>query len=107
MFCDESLGRLHLAHNRLTALPAEVALCQGMDVLDAGYNQLTTLPAEVGHLAKLRVNDFRHNRITHLPDQICKLKKLDLSGNPIPEEEKERLWRVWQQEKQQSQGLKF
>jgi len=85
-----NLEDLRLNGNRLTRLPPEIGKMVGPHLIDVSHNKLTSLPPEVGNLTDTSLR-ATNNRITKLPDEIVHVKSVDLSGNPIPAEEQERI----------------
>lgn len=90
-FGSMKMMRYLFDHNELTALPVELAAQKSIDVFDVSYNKLTSLPPEFGAWTKVNLN-ASHNLITAVPDEIAlHIKRIDLSGNPVPPEERARI----------------
>ena len=83
------LQKLHLAHNKLDHLPAEISRLRALKHLDLSYNELTELPEEIGMLTNLETLYLFGNQIQNLPGEmgyLYKLKMLGIVGNPLEEE---------------------
>jgi len=100
----ESIGQLNnllvlnLSSNQLTSVPESIGLLINLQYLYLGVNQLSNLSDSFGQLTKLQELRLDSNQLTTLPESIANLKDslktLDLSGNPISEEEKAKI-RSW------------
>lgn len=96
-----AIGKLtHLTHlwlndNPLPGLPAEVGTLSNLIYLNADRTQLNQLPEEVGKLANLRWLRLNNNHLSAMPADMSglakNLKVLYLIGNPIPEQERNRI----------------
>jgi Leucine-rich repeat (LRR) protein len=90
-----ALTELYLNDNTLTGLPPEIASAKKLTYLNLDRNQLTNLPPEIIELSSLKWLRLNGNKLTALPEKIDQLaptlKRLHLKGNPLPDEEKERL----------------
>lgn len=63
-----NLRKLILNHNRLTALPADIAKrLSKLRLVDISFNDFTEIPAALMALPKLRVLSAGHNHIKELP----------------------------------------
>lgn len=72
-----SLLQLHLAHNHLESVPAELpAALPALTMLDLSYNRLRELPVTIGALVDLQVLSVGHNSLVQLPGSISRLQQL-------------------------------
>ena len=86
----DSVERLYLAHNRLTAVPE--TLPKSLKRLNLSGNPLTSVPDRLG--AGLEFLDLSDTRLTALPKDLTPwrtLKTLILSNCPLPEAERDRI----------------
>jgi Leucine-rich repeat (LRR) protein len=85
--CDlVDLKFLHLHHNRISEIPAEIAQLQQLCELAAFDNDIHSISDAIGQLCKLRKADIHGNKLVTLPVGIrglrC-LEDLDVSSNRI------------------------
>ena len=77
---------LNLRHNRITRLPASLALCDKLQTLDMSFNNLSgEVPACIGNLAALQVLCLHGNSLTWMHPNMSNLnslKVIDLANNP-------------------------
>jgi len=71
-----NLKELHICHNELYNLPAEIGNLSRLEVLNISHNELYTLPPEIGKLSRLKNLNISHNRILELPKEMNNLKNL-------------------------------
>jgi Leucine-rich repeat (LRR) protein len=72
-----SLLALHLAHNSLVSLPAELpAALPALRSLDLSHNALSELPQTLGEMACLTWLALSHNQLRDLPASITTLQQL-------------------------------
>lgn len=91
-----NLISLRLDYNLLEgALIGEIRQMSKLETIDTSYIQMTGVPAEIGQLKNLRSLNLSNNLIMNLPNELANikanLKDLDLSGNPLSQEEINRL----------------
>ena len=88
--CAPSLAELHVASNKLAALPAELGACARLKLLDAANNELGDVPAELGYLPEanriaLDGNPLRRLRRSLVSAPVSELKAyLRTRGGPHP-----------------------
>ena len=85
---------LYLHRKKIVNLPESIGNLQQLQDLYLSNNSLTALPDSIGNLHQLRDLDLSNNNLTALPESICNLQQLRylyLIGNPINEEEKNRI----------------
>ncbi|WP_339715840.1 leucine-rich repeat domain-containing protein [uncultured Kriegella sp.] len=90
----QKLQGLYLENNQLANLPNEIGNLSELRELRLYQNQLKVIPAEIGQLKELRELWLSNNELKSLPSEIGKLEnlqQLDLIGNPISENEKDRI----------------
>lgn len=114
----KNIKRLSCFGNGITEIPAEIEYLKNIERLDLSFNDLTAMPEQIGKLKKLKFIDLfsnkrmdvlpksvgklkqlenlnlGNNQIKELPDELSKLenlKELYLAGNPISEEEQEKI----------------
>lgn len=69
---------LELSHNQLSVLPIDVAcMASSLEELHLHHNKLDTVPAELAKLTRLRVLRLEGNRITELPAQLGSMSQLE------------------------------
>lgn len=93
-----NLVELVLVHNQLTSLPDSIGNLTNLKELHLNNNQLTSLPESIGKLTNLEKLVLHNNKLKTLPNSIGNLKKLerlDLVGNPISDEEVERIKKLF------------
>lgn len=81
---------IHLDHNNLSSLPAEIGKLERLRKLNLSNNKISVLPSEIANNVKLMQLDLSHNLIAVLPKEMAKLTQLwllKLSGNPIEQKE--------------------
>ncbi len=90
-----ALTALYLNDNALVAVPASLGDLPKLTYLNLDRNKLTSLPPELGRLASLKWLRLNSNQLTDLPADMSgwtkNLKRLYLTGNPLPEAEKNRI----------------
>lgn len=105
----KSIEWVNLAHNRFSAIPAEVVQLPALKGLNLSYNRMEVLPGTlvrhqqleelllagngiravplgIGELSRLRRLDLRENQLKTLPFEIFSLPNLhylDVRGNPL------------------------
>jgi len=93
-----NLETFWLNRNQLTTLPIFIGQLINLQSLQLDENQLTNLPESIGQLVNLKELNLIDNQLTTLPSSIANLSDnlgfLNLTGNPIPEEEKAKI-RSW------------
>jgi len=93
-----NLRTLTLESMQLTNVPEFIGQFSNLQMLSLSFNQLTNVPQSIGQLTNLQSLYFNNNQLTGLPESIANLKDsleiLDLSYNPIAEEELAKI-RVW------------
>ena len=112
----EKLSKFTLCSNQLKQVPAEIGNLKSLGHIDLSNNQLSSLPSEMGNLRNLLNLDLSNNRLTELPSEIWALLPnyhierelvdvivltrkptvpglyyVDLTVNPLSQEEKERI----------------
>lgn len=89
------LTKLWLNDNALTSLPPELGTLKQLAYLNLDRNQLTSLPDSTGAMTSLRWLRLNDNKLTALPSDLSglaqNLETLYLIGNPIPDEERDRI----------------
>ncbi len=77
------------------SLIGEIRQISKLKVLDVSDNNMTGMPAEIGQLSKLETLDYSNNKITGLPNELANLKnnlkEFNLTGNPLNQEQINRL----------------
>lgn len=92
-FYFRNLQYLDLRNNQLTKLPS-LSGCKALKKLDLSNNRLEKLPYSFYRMKRLEHLNLSKNKFTELPRNIHRLKKLktlNLAGNPIGDDEIERL----------------
>ncbi|XP_033631066.1 uncharacterized protein LOC117292985 [Asterias rubens] len=80
------LETLDLSFNNLRELPRCIDTLRNLRHLHVHHNSLRRLPAEVSRLKQLQTLDVSHNRITTIPHCLCDLENLqevNFSGNHV------------------------
>lgn len=87
------LQLLWLDHNSLDSIPDEVGNIKFLIRLTLRGNNLQTVPSTLSKLKNLKVLWLDSNRISSLPEELGQLTldTLTLSGNPLSEQEKQRI----------------
>lgn len=67
------LEKCYLQQNSITTLPAELARCIGLKVLDLRSNRIETIPECLFELANLEILLLSSNRIEVVPDSVSNL----------------------------------
>ncbi len=99
---------MSLNGNRLTELPDWLVREKTLAVLEAARNRIERIPPAIGGLQKLQRLDLSHNRITSVPETLVELNAgVKLEGNPIPDDQKARLRRLWAEEHGDTRRLRF
>ena len=70
------LTEVFLSNNSLEAIPASIATCVGLSILDISGNDIKMLPNEIGACSNLTKLLLRNNPIQQLPDTLTNLKQL-------------------------------
>ena len=83
-------------HNLLDgSLIGEIRQMSKLKFLDVSDNNMTGMPAEIGQLSKLETLDYSNNKLTGLPNELAdlknNLKEFNLAGNPLNQEQINRL----------------
>jgi len=89
-----NLKALVLKTNMIEKLPESIGNLKNLNYLYLGFNALHELPESIGNLENLENFYLEYNKLTKLPESIKNLKKLkylNINGNQLPEEEKEKL----------------
>ena len=71
-----SLQKLHLANNRLSALPESIGQLRSLTDLGVHNNALIELPASIGRLAALEKLSAQNNALAFLPESFGQLNEL-------------------------------
>jgi len=82
----KSLRYLNISENNFSELPKGVCAMKGLIELRVTDNQLTRLPDCIMNLSNLRELHLRNNKFETLPTAVCglsELRQLDLRGNPL------------------------
>lgn len=90
---------LYLDHNVLKTLPTEMSSMQKLWVVHAGYNEFEELPEVFAHMRSLFMVHINNSDIKTIPEAF-KTEKYPLAGlildnNPISEEEKRRVEKLF------------
>ena len=82
-----------LAYNNFTEFPEELLNLKRLYALDLSNNNFNIIPSSVGNLKNLRILVLRNNKLHNLPDEFfkLKLKEIDLQGNDLSEELKQKI----------------
>jgi Leucine-rich repeat (LRR) protein len=91
------LTTLNLDDNQLTKLPESFGNLAFLRDLNLNNNQLTSLPDSIGNFNYLQIIEVKNNQLTTIPESISKLtnlNRINLTGNPIPPAEIERIRRL-------------
>ena len=83
-----NLKELYLGHNKLGAIPDELAQLASLEKLDLTSNLLAEFPPELTQLTQLIALHLSRNRLTRLPEAVRSLKALqwlDLRRNALTE----------------------
>lgn len=76
-----------MAHNKLPALPEQLASCSALLELEASHNAITAIPAAFSGLTALQALRLDSNRVQAVPSEVltgCSaLRALALHDNPI------------------------
>ncbi|XP_071486658.1 caspase-2-like [Diadema antillarum] len=90
--CDKSLSnleRLVLNNNKLTYLPAQIAVLRGLKVFHLNGNQLEWLPQSICNLEKIEDLQLTNNHVKILPayltERLKRLRILKCTGCPLIE----------------------
>ncbi len=89
-----NLTELNLWNNYLTELPKSIGNLIELNKIYLSSNEISKLPESIGKLTKLEYLSLSDNMLRELPNNIgnlTKLKTLYLIGNPISNQEKERI----------------
>ncbi|MFQ5570217.1 MAG: protein kinase [Rhodothermales bacterium] len=89
-----ALRTLNLADNDLQRLPESIDQWSRLEELFLDDNQLTSLPESITRLRNLNLLSLANNELTSLPEpmgHLTNLVWLNLEGNPVPQDEIERL----------------
>jgi Leucine-rich repeat (LRR) protein len=81
-----SLHELHLDHNELMSLPAEINTLANLQSLSLHDNRLQELPDSLFTLTMLRTLRLDRNQLRQLPDSLGQCRNLELlhvDGNPL------------------------
>ncbi|CAI5446274.1 unnamed protein product [Caenorhabditis angaria] len=84
----ENITRLTLSHNKLTAVPPNIADLINLHTLNLWNNSIEELPPSISSLPKLRILNLGMNRLSILPrgfGSFPALEVLDLTYNNISE----------------------
>jgi len=82
------LRRLHLAHNKISSIPAEIGRMTNLEHLDLTHNEISSIPAGIGQMTSLEDLLLSHNKISSIQAEIGQmtgLEKLGLNSNKISE----------------------
>lgn len=88
LFKYDFLTHLYLNHNKLLAVPPEIAKLRRLVVLNLTANKLRSIPAELGLIVSLKELLLFDNELAFLPPELGQLYQLDiigLEGNPLSE----------------------
>jgi CCR4-NOT transcription complex subunit 6 len=88
VFLYDFLVRLHIPHNQIQRLPAEIGNLKQLQFMDISGNRLTILPPELGKCTELKELLLFDNQIRDLPGELGTLYRLELlglEGNPLPD----------------------
>lgn len=88
------LTTLNLSGNQLTGLAKGTSKLKQLRYLDLSNNALASVPTSISGLRKLKEVDLSDNSIDKFPVDLKRyqhIKVLRLTGNPLSEEEKERM----------------
>ena len=83
-----NLKELYLGHNKLGAIPDELAQLASLEKLDLTSNLLAEFPPALSQLTQLIALHLSRNRLTRLPEAVRSLKALqwlDLRRNELTE----------------------
>ncbi len=89
-----ALKYLHLSGNQIRELPPEIGRMKNLVFLVLDGNQLEHLPQDLSGLKSLHTINLSNNRLSTIPESLLGLKSLNriqIKGNPIPEEEINRI----------------
>lgn len=90
----KSLKDLWLSSNKIKEISEDIEQLENLFSLDFRDNQIEFLPNNITKIKKLNFIDLSYNKIKTLPQSIANMKglrKLYLVGNPIGNEEKDRI----------------
>jgi Leucine-rich repeat (LRR) protein len=86
------IDHLVLDNNEFTVFPVNVICLKRLANLSLVDNGITIIPNEITVLRDLECLDVSNNMITTIPDNVVRrVQDIDASGNPIPQEEAQRL----------------
>jgi hypothetical protein len=90
-----TLITLILSHNHLTTLGDALTGLESLYSLQVDHNRLQDVPRGTMAIPTLKLLSLAHNKLEHVPSDLAGISSLNLTGNPIPEAEKEILRKTW------------
>jgi len=92
---QKKLKKLHLQNNKFSELPLGINDLENLQELRLEHNQLQYLPVGFSKLIRsLEYLGLAYNQFEEIPTEVLELKclkTLDLSGNPLPQKEIEKI----------------
>lgn len=94
----KNIKKLILSYNYINKISPKIKNLKELEIIELDHNELTELPIEFNNLKNLKKLDLSSNRLKSIINVISNLKgleELDIYDNPISDEEKEKLKKLF------------